>query len=62
MMEEKKKCCGTCRYHEHENISDGWVCVNDESEYLADWTEYNDSCEEWTERESKSQEKAKKRR
>lgn len=21
--------CGTCRYHQHEDINDGWVCVND---------------------------------
>ena len=27
----KDKCCGTCKYHYHENIDDGWVCVNDRS-------------------------------
>ncbi len=43
----EKKCCGTCKYHEFENINDGYVCVNDKSENFADWTEYNDSCEEW---------------
>lgn len=41
------KCCGTCKYHHHEDIDDGWVCVNDRSEYFADWTEYSDSCDEW---------------
>lgn len=41
------KCCGTCKYHHHENIDDGWVCVNDRSEYCVEWTEYSDSCEEW---------------
>ena len=25
-----RKCCGTCRWHSHEDISDGWVCVNGE--------------------------------
>lgn len=46
-----REVCGTCKYHEHENIDDGWVCVNDKSEYFADWTEYNDTCEEWEGRE-----------
>lgn len=46
-----EKCCGTCKYHQHENIDDGWVCVNSDSEYVADWTEYNDWCGEWEERE-----------
>lgn len=45
-----KKCCGTCKYHHHENIDDGWVCVNSDSEYVADWTEYNNWCDEWEER------------
>lgn len=42
-----EKCCGTCKYHYHKNIGDGWECVNDRSEYFADWTEYSDSCDEW---------------
>lgn len=45
------KCCGTCKYHYHKNIGDGWECVNDRSEYFADWTEYSDSCDEWEGRE-----------
>lgn len=40
-----KKICGNCKYHQHEDIDDGWVCVNDSSENLADWTETYDSCE-----------------
>jgi len=48
---KNEKICGTCRYHYHENIDDGWVCVNDKSEYLSDWTEYEDACEEWEGRE-----------
>ena len=23
------ECCGTCKYHQHEDTDDGWVCVND---------------------------------
>lgn len=48
-----KKCCGTCEYHYHEDISDGYICVNDRSEHCADWTDYNDGCEEWKERETR---------
>ncbi len=41
------KQCSTCKYHEHRNSDDSWVCVNPESEYYADWTDYDDSCEDW---------------
>ena len=46
-MSEKEKICGMCDWHSHENISDGWVCVNNDSDYCADWTEYNHVCDEW---------------
>ena len=45
-----RECCGTCKYHKHENIDDGWVCVNPDSDNLSDWTEYADCCSEWEER------------
>lgn len=44
---DEKKVCGTCKYHQFESVDDGYVCANDESEYLSCWTEYNDSCLEW---------------
>lgn len=47
----QEKICGTCRYHVHEDIDDGWICVNNRSDYCADWTEYNDSCTDWEERD-----------
>lgn len=50
----EERICGTCRYHYHENICDGWVCVNDASEYVTDYTEYEDSCEEWEGRDNES--------
>lgn len=49
-MRDKEQCCGTCRHHVHENIDDGWVCTNPRSDYVTDWTEYDDWCEEWEER------------
>lgn len=49
-MESKKKCCGTCKWHEYEDIDNGWVCVNVDSEYCSDWTEYGHCCSDWEER------------
>ena len=45
------ECCGNCKYHQYEDISQGWVCCNQDSEYVADWTDYTDSCEEWESRD-----------
>ena len=39
--------CKTCRYHMHEDISDGYVCVNADSDKVADWTEDDYSCDKW---------------
>ena len=44
------KVCGECKYHTFENIDSGYVCTNPDSEYIADWTEYNDSCENFEEK------------
>lgn len=38
----EKECCGTCRWHQHESVDDGWVCVNPDS----DGTGYTMSLEE----------------
>ena len=46
-MNEEKECCGTCKWHQHENITDGWVCVNGDSEYCTDFTDYEHSCPDW---------------
>lgn len=45
------KDCGNCKYHQYEDISQGWVCCNQDSEYVADWTDYTDCCEEWESRD-----------
>lgn len=47
----EKKVCGTCKYHQFESVDEGYVCVNDESEYVADWTEFNHTCPDWEGRE-----------
>lgn len=41
------RCCGTCKWHLYENIDEGFVCTNIDSEYCADWTDYDDTCEDW---------------
>lgn len=41
------KNCGNCKYHVHEDIDDGYVCVNSDSEHCTDWTDDNYSCVEW---------------
>ena len=47
----KEECCGTCNYHKnYTGTDDGWVCVNPDSDYYTDWTEYNDRCDEWEEK------------
>jgi hypothetical protein len=48
-MTNHKKCCGTCEYGTYDRI-DGYICVNDNSEYVADFVEYNHSCENWKEK------------
>ena len=39
--------CKTCMWHMHERIDNGFICVNDRSPYLADWTEDDQSCDAW---------------
>ena len=44
--------CENCKWHMHENIDDGYVCVSDGSPYLAEWTEDDWACEAWEEKEN----------
>ena len=46
-----EEICGNCRWHIYEEISQGFVCCNDDSDYCADWTEYEDTCEEWEDKD-----------
>lgn len=41
------KICGNCLWYQHEDISRGYVCVNSESEYFAEWMESNEHCDKW---------------
>ena len=53
-MDEDKECCGTCKYHKStgkycEGDTD-YVCMNNDSEYCTDYTEYSDCCDEYEKR------------
>lgn len=45
-MSECKQCCGTCKYSSYDKMQ-GYVCVNDESEYVGDYVEKEFSCPDW---------------
>ena len=47
---EEKKCCGTCKHHYYGGEDHGYVCLNKDSEYFTDETEYSHSCDDWEER------------
>jgi len=49
MMDDMKKCAN-CQYHEFEDITKGWICVNQSSSHCADWTEDSQSCPYWEQR------------
>ena len=48
------KCCGTCEYWCYEEYSQGHVCVNRASDRVADFTESEDCCFEYEEKEKLS--------
>ena len=42
--------CKNCRYADWDK-EDGYICTNDESEYIMDFVEYDHTCEDWEEKE-----------
>ena len=45
-MLDNNSCCGTCKYGSYDKTN-GYVCVNDESDYVTDFVEFNHVCDEW---------------
>ena len=44
-----EQICGTCKWHKY---SEGdWICDCDRSDSWGDWTEFEDCCPEWEERD-----------
>lgn len=50
MQMRETQCCGNCEYGSYDKIQ-GYVCVNGDSEYCADFVEYDHTCEDWEEKE-----------
>ena len=44
------RICATCKWHHIDEIGD-WYCVNAYSNYCTEWTDYDDTCPEWEEKE-----------
>ena len=44
--------CGHCLYH--KKVNEYWVCDNDNSECYGEYTEYNEKCEEFEERQART--------
>jgi hypothetical protein len=51
MIDKDNEVCGTCKYHHRDgDFPDDFICVNADSDYVGDWTENTDTCEEWERR------------
>lgn len=48
---ETKQCCGNCKWRKHEIITDGFVCVNSDSDYVTEWTDDDHVCDAWESKE-----------
>lgn len=46
-VKRKKGCCGTCKWHDYEDITYEWVCVNAISEHFSDYTDYDCHCDKY---------------
>lgn len=44
------KCCGTCKFN-HREKQDTFTCANEDSEYYASYTDYDDMCEDYEPKE-----------
>lgn len=52
IREQQEFYCPDCgRLVTTQDIDDGWVCVNSDSEYCTDWTDYDFVCPDWEEKE-----------
>lgn len=38
--------CMTCKFHQYEKLTQGHICCNPDSEYVAEYTEANDWCDQ----------------
>lgn len=45
MNKKNERCCGTCIYHEFEDVD--WICNCPTSDLYTDWTDCECTCQEW---------------
>ncbi|MBR3646212.1 MAG: hypothetical protein IKN54_07310 [Lachnospiraceae bacterium] len=52
-MRTVEKVCGECKWCHKEQVGEDWdmICVNGDSDYCADFVEWNHSCEEFEEKD-----------
>lgn len=43
------ECCGTCEYGYYDKVN-GYICVHPDSDYAADFVEYEHCCDEYEEK------------
>lgn len=43
LLSRPRKNCGSCRWHDDFS----WVCCNGDSPYCADFTDDDDTCDQW---------------
>lgn len=48
-----KKCCGTCKYNCYDYSPNQYYCGNAQSEMAGALTDYNDTCDEWADKEQR---------
>lgn len=44
-FEMNRAICGECKWHVYDDFGRAWVCTNDSSDYVADFTDYTDGCD-----------------
>lgn len=46
-----KECCGTCEYNCYDYSPNQFYCGNENSEMAGALTDYDDTCDEWQEKD-----------
>ena len=44
--------CGSCKWHDTDNPDwDAYICANGDSPYCSEWTDDDDCCDMWEQKE-----------
>lgn len=53
-MKEENRCCGNCIFHKPDyDFPEDYMCDNDKSDNYADWTDYENVCDQYEEKAQK---------